>query len=296
MPPKELAERLGGMLGKQVDGWSPTTGGYTPAERLVFHFKDGSSAFVKAATHPLTADWLRVEHRAYLDLSGSFMARLLAWDDDGRVPVLVLEDLSAGRWPPPWRPSDVERVLDALERLHCTLPPASFEPLRHEQLEGWPAVAREPESFLSLGLVSKDWLDSALPTLLQAEAAAPLEGNQPLHLDIRSDNICLLPDRVVFVDWNHLCLGNGSFDVAAWLPSLHAEGGPTPWSILPGASGFSSLLCGYFAARAGLSPPKGAPEVRTVQRQQLRAALPWAVRELGLPMPPLWDEDGQAPT
>ena len=138
-----------------------------------------------------------------------------------------------------------------------------------------------------MGLVSKDWLNRALPTLLQSETAACLEGSELLHLDIRSDNICLLPDRVVFVDWNHACLGNGLFDIAAWLPSLHAEGGPTPWSMLPGAAGFASVLSGYFAARAGLSPSKGAPEVRTVQRHQLRTALHWAIRELALPMPSL---------
>ena len=61
----------------------------------------------------------------------------------------------------------------------------------------------------------KEWLSRALPALLEAEAAAPLEGSQPLHLDVRSDNIRLLADRVVFVDWNNACLGNGPFDVAS---------------------------------------------------------------------------------
>ena len=292
MPPHALAERVARLLGKRVVDWRPALRGYTAAERYVFSFEDGSSAFVKAAASPRVADRLRAEHRAYSELSGSFMARMLAWDDDPDTPMLVLEDLSAGHWPPPWRPGDVERVAAALDTLHGTSPPASLGPIPREAFEGWPTVAREPEPFLRLELVSKDWLDRNLPTLLEAEAAARLEGGELLHLDVRSDNICLLDDRVVFVDWNNTCLGNGSFDFAAWLPSLHAEGGPPPWSMLPGAAEFASALSGYFAARAGLPPPRGAPEVRTVQLQQLRTALPWAVRELGLPAPRGWDEAG----
>lgn len=285
MSATELAERVERLLGKRVVSWRATTGGYTPAERYVFTFVDGSSAFAKAATTPLIARWLRSEHRAYSELSGSFMARMLAWGDDIEMPLLVIEDLSAGNWPPPWRPGDVDRVLEALEALHSTEPPAGLEPISRERFEGWPTVAQEPEAFLQLGLVSKDWLDQSLPMLLEAEAAAPFEGSELLHVDVRSDNICLLEDRVVFVDWNNTCLGNGLFDIAAWLPSLHAEDGPAPWNILPGAAEFASAVSGYFAAWAGQPPPKDAPRVRAVQLQQLRTALPWAIRELGLPPP-----------
>jgi len=40
---------------------------------------------------------------------------------------------------------------------------------------------------------------------------------------------------------------------------------------------------GFFAARAGLPEISDAPQVRTVQRQQLETALPWAARALDLP-------------
>ena len=155
MPPHALAERVARLLGKRVVDSRPALRGYTPAERYVFSFEDGSSAFVKAAASPRVAGWLRAEHRAYSDLSGSFMARMLAWDDDPDTPMLVLEDLSAGRWPPPWRPGDVERVAAALDTLHGTSPPASFGPIRREEFEGWPTVAREPEPFLRLELSRK---------------------------------------------------------------------------------------------------------------------------------------------
>ena len=46
-----------------------------------------------------------------------------------------------------------------------------------------------------------------------------------------------------------------------------------------------SLVTGYFAARAGLPVIPHAPLVREVQLTQLRVALPWAARALGLPPP-----------
>lgn len=76
-------------------------------------------------------------------------------------------------------------------------------------------------------------------------------------------------------------------DIAAWPPSLEAEGGPPPERILPGEPEAAALVSGFFAARAGLPAPTTAPRVRTVQLAQLRTALPWATRELDLPPPDL---------
>lgn len=64
-----------------------------------------------------------------------------------------------------------------------------------------------------------------------------------------------------------------------------AEGGPAPATIMPNAGALAALVSGYFAARAGLPPPEGAPRVRGVQLQQLRTALPWVVLALDLPRP-----------
>jgi thiamine kinase-like enzyme len=45
-----------------------------------------------------------------------------------------------------------------------------------------------------------------------------------LHFDVRSDNLCFRDGRALLIDWNLACIGNPVVDVAAWLPSLHAEG------------------------------------------------------------------------
>ena len=88
------------------------------------------------------------------------------------------------------------------------------------------------------------------------------------------------------MDWNWATVGNPLLDLAAWLPSLHAEGGPRPEDVIgDGAAELAALLAGFFAAHAGKAPPEGAPTVRIVQLAQLQTALPWACRALGLPEP-----------
>ena len=80
--------------------------------------------------------------------------------------------------------------------------------------------------------------------------------------------------------------GDPRFDLASWLPSLEAEGGPAPEEILGSpAPELAALLAGYFCSHAGLPPIPEAPHVRELQLRQARTALPWAARELGLPPP-----------
>src|SRR5262249_21734441 len=165
----------------------------------------------------------------------------------------------------------VARVRETLERIAATPPPPFLPRLeaRRFGLMGWRVVAAVPEPFLGLGMVSRDWLEAALPALLAAEQRATLEGVALVHLDVRSDNLCFAGERVVLVDWNWACIGNPLLDVAAWLPSLAAEGGPSPQTILPEAGELVALLAGYWAARAGEPDPWPGARVRQVQRAQL---------------------------
>ena len=87
------------------------------------------------------------------------------------------------------------------------------------------------------------------------------------------------------VDWNWACRGSPLLDVAAWLPSLAHEGGPEPWTILPGEGELAALLAGYFLEHAGREPIPQAPHVRQLQLDQGIEAIRWACRELGLPQP-----------
>jgi len=269
--------------------FEPAHGGYTDAQKGRVTFDDGRPAFLKAATSDDTACWLRTEFAVYSHISKhgivDFLPEVLAWDDDGSRPILVLEDLSSAQWPPPWEASHVQRVVDVLSRVRTT--PTMVDMLKlegyREYLCGWPRVAANPQPFLSLGLCTSAWLEAALPVLIAAELAVPLVGEDFLHLDVRSDNLCFLEGRTVLIDWNWSCAGNGTVDVAFWLPSLHAEGGPAPETILPDRPDMACAVSGFWASKTDLS--KHDVRRRQAEISVLKTAFAWAVRSLCLPQP-----------
>jgi hypothetical protein len=270
------------MLGWAPQSWKPAKDGYTAAARYVVQCET-RSAFVKIATTHLTATMLRQERVAYGAVSDTFRPSLLGWLDD-ELPILILEDLSAAYWPPPWREEHVTHALAQINALHvlrANLP--SYEELHSLEESGWQRVARNPTAFLELGIVSTEWLSRSLPHLIEAETACSAHGDAVTHWDIRSDNMCFVDGRIKFVDWTEACISNPKLDLGFWLPSLCFEGGPAPEAILPDAPEIAAWVSGYFASRAGLPEIPDAPFVRSVQRQQLSTALPWARRALKLP-------------
>lgn len=279
------------LLGSTVVATTTVHRGYTPQIRQLVRLADGRSVFVKQAVDEETTTWLRRERLMYESLTGPFRAAMLGWLDEP-VATLILEDLSEAAWPPPWRERTVEQVLSALQAVAAHPPPAVLPRLTNagDAAAGWPAVADDPSEFLALELCTSSWLDDALPVLMAADAAAPVSGDALLHGDVRSDNLCMRGGSAVLVDWNLAAVGNPLVDIAFWLPSLAAEGGPEPQGF-PVAVGpeLAAHVAGFFAARAGKPPPPNSagPRARAVQLEQLRAALPWAAHELGLP-PPRW--------
>ena len=283
--------RVAAAVGFEPTSWRPATrGGRTAAARWIVGLADGSRVFVKIGATLDTASWVRDEHLAYRELRGRpFLPRMVGWSDDGVRPVLAIEDLSDERWPPPWDPPAVDAVLACLDDVHATPPPPDLPAVdrHHPEFRGvWQRLAGHPEPFLALGLCGPAWLEAALPVLAAAADAAVLEGDTLLHMDVRSDNLCLRGCRALLIDWNWACTGSPLFDLAWWLPSLQAEGGPAPEDVLPdGGTEHAALAAGYFCSHAGLAPIPEAPHVRHLQLQQARTALPWAARELGLPPP-----------
>lgn len=287
-----MRDRIAQLLGARVvDARSPV-GGYTPAQRWVVTLSDGRTAFAKTGIDAETsrvASWLRVEYRAYTDIHAPFMPEVLGWDDTEDQPLLILEDLSGAHWPPPWSADQISAVEVMLESVARTAAPAwadELEARERTHLSGWIRVQRDPEYFLSLGLCTEAWLLRSIDVLIEVGATAMLRGDSLVHLDVRSDNLCFVPLRsgvvTKIIDWNHLGRGGAEVDRMLWLPSLHREGGPAPWELVHDSRGFSALISGYFAAQSGLPPIPTAPGVRSLQREQLSVALPWAIRELGL--------------
>jgi hypothetical protein len=283
-----IEKRIAELAGQPVESVEDVPGrGYTPARRLRATFADGTTAFAKLAVNESTASWLADEHVVYSQVEGDFLPRFLGYDA-ADPPLLLLEDLTDAHWPPPWSEVGIAAVSRVLDRLATMWPPQgvpSVETYREELTNGWALVEQDPGPFLSFGLCSTEWLAAALHALRDAVERAPIEGESLLHFDVRSDNIALVGERAVLVDWNWACIGNPLLDRAAWAPSLHVEGGPPPAELVPDSPpAFPALLAGFWAARVGLPPPPGAaPGLRDLQLAQLGVVLPWAVRALGLP-------------
>ena len=168
----------------------------------------------------------------------------------------------------------------ALETLAASAPPDRLEPVDREWLTGGYEIERDPEPFLSTGMCSRRWPEASPPVLRDAAETAPVGGDALLHLDVRSDNICLTERGAVLVDWNLACIGNPEPDVAAGCQSLRLEGGARTGRRSSPAEA-AAVLAGFFGSRVGLPPPPTAPQVREIQRQ-LEIALARAARELDL--------------
>ena len=287
----ELGARVARLLGARPTRWQRRAAPWQPSDavaggndRFTVDLADGRRVFVKAATSVYLAGELRREAAVYSHLRTDFAPQLICFDDDPDLPMLVLEDLSDADWSVHWDADRVAAVRDTLRAVAATVAPSDTPAASQgfSKFGEWADLIADPAPFVATGIRSREWLDRNASTLQAAAAAAPIDGDGLLHLDVRSDNLCFRDGRAILVDWNWACIGNEELDVAGWLPSLAAEGGPRPWEILPRAGGYAALLAGVWASVVGLPPPPTAPTVRDLQRRQLEVALVWAERELHL--------------
>ncbi|RYG65951.1 aminoglycoside phosphotransferase family protein [bacterium] len=277
IPSEHLLRFIQESQGATPVDWSKPSGGHTEAERWIITLDDGRTLFAKAAVDGLTAGWLNSEFGVYSQLDASYLPGLIAFHP-GELPIMLLEDLSSGDWPPPWDDSKVRKVMNTLELIANTVPPSgliTMEEAFRSSIGGWRRVQEDPSGLLSLGLCSRGWLEKVLPIFIEAEESCSLSGESLVQADIRSDNICFFGDRTVVVDWNHACIGNPMLDLIGWLPTLYFEGGPPPWEINTSEKGLISLLSGYYASSAYKPEPRPDSTIRQLHFKCLKASLPW---------------------
>jgi hypothetical protein len=283
------AERIALATGMRPRALEPVEGHGAPSHRRWRVLFDARPpAFAKVAAFDYVAEWLRLEHANYEALgTHPYLPQVVGWHDDGEAPVLVIEDLSAATWPPPWTTAGIDAVLAALEEIQGTARPVEIDDgfgALFDIDEGCQPMLADPTGALSLGVFDRTWFDRYADELAAAAAAAELDGDALLHGDVRSDNLCLRAGRAVLIDWNWASKGAPELDLASWLPSLHHEGGPEPWILLPDAGPLAALLAGFFLEHATREPIPQAPHVRRLQFDQGVVALRWACRELGVPL------------
>ncbi len=291
-------------LGSRVSRIEPITrGGHTSTLTHRIGLADGRTFILKIADDRLDDEWLRTEQHVYRHLTGQrFLPGLIdAGDDDGHR-WLLLEDLGPAGWPPPWPPGGITAVRAELDAVHVAPVPPGIEPVSEASpaAAGWRIIQEDPLPLLHAG-VDVDWLERYLPTLIQASQPELVRGDALLHMDVRSENICLTRGAVL-VDWTSARTGNPAVDLALWLPSLAMDTGRRPDDLDPVLDpGFAVLAAGFFACLAAgpytdlvaelydhaVVPPERDPVPLQVHTQvQLIVALAWAARTLGIPAPP----------
>jgi hypothetical protein len=281
------------VLGRGVLAAQRSAGGYTAGWRGVVTLDDGQSVFVKTAAG-LDGGPIRREAKVLASLQEQghvgIGPRLLDFVD-GDGPTLVLEDLSAAYWPPPY-PADTDPLFATLSRLGQIEGGADLEGLEawaEGQASRWALVAENPTAFLKLGVCEPDWLDRNVASLIDAERRIDLRGGSLVHNDVHSGNVCFVGDRALLLDWATAARGNPDLDVAFAVVSVLAEGGQLPKrQLLADEAAWAARLAGHNAVEASSPLPEWASPGSSLRQDQLtdlRVALPWAARVIGLEPP-----------
>jgi Phosphotransferase enzyme family len=181
-------------------------------------------------------------------------------------------------------PDDVGPLFASLEQIAATAPPAEL-PSCQPPFSQWAAVGADPESLLSLGIFSREWLEESLPSLMAAESSAESKGDALVHNDLYSGNVCFTPRGVVLIDWGAAIRGSASIDVAFALLSLRAEGATVPALDFPDEPAYAAWIAGLFAVGVSAPPPDWAEPGSTLREDMaadLVHALRWASERLEL--------------
>jgi aminoglycoside phosphotransferase (APT) family kinase protein len=289
--PDRVRADLERALGSEVVDAVNQRGGYGPSLAARCGLADGRRAFIKAvspAQNPDSPGMMRREAHVSSALPADAPAPELlhAYDDDEWV-ALVYEEID-GRLPhTPWDPDELDRVLAATLELGELVPRAPLDSVAQHYgtlFTGWRTLAAEPTP-----APMDDWFRVRIGELARIEARweDATRGDGLIHGDVRSDNVLLTGDRVVFVDWTSTCTGAPWFEIVAMLPSIVLEGGGEPEAVLarhgldiPRDALLTLVvaIAGYFAERGRQPDPPGLPTVRAFQRAQGAVSNAWLRR------------------
>jgi Phosphotransferase enzyme family len=226
--------------------------------------------------------------------AGLPIPRLRASYDDGDWIALIFDDVD-GRLPAlPWRPDELQRVLDAVAELGERLTPTPFDvdlTGRDRMFHGWRELAGGGVPLDGLDPELLPWLDRFAE--LESRWLDAARGNTLLHGDLRADNLIITPDRVWFVDWPHVSVAAAWVDVVCLVPSVVMQGGPPAeevWAryrpsrrVDPTAvDSMVAAVAGYFARQSIRPAPPSLPRIREFQRAQGAVAVSWLHARLGV--------------
>ena len=277
------------LIGANPERWVPVfEGGYTPAARWIATWRDGRSAFIKAAFQSehstgLALEGLVCEHgsASCLPRFYGYMEAAEAQHDGQRVQVLITEDLSGARWGVPLVAEDARALAVALDEL-ATVPVPTGVPSQRFPSR-WIGFADDPHRLAKTGLAPEAWIEAHAPALAAAEAAAEQEGSALTHWDLWLQNWCRADRGAVLVDWSACGRANIMVSRAWGEAGIRAAGGP-PGHVLAGEPAWAAWMAGH--AAEFLAGTRGVPQrLVETQRREAMASLAWACEELQLPVP-----------
>jgi hypothetical protein len=293
----QWAAGIGGGPPRRVHDLS---GGFSPGAIALLEFPDRPDIFIKAVgsdLNPVSPDMHRREGTISFALPRSpLLPRIIDRYDDGPWVALAFE-AAPGRLPHhPWDQRELLRVLTSLGQLHEVLTPSPVAGIAptSEHLRsvfcGWRTLAAMTRPPVALDA----WSERHLSQLAELESEWPDAslGTTLIHGDIRSDNMLIGDDAVVFVDWPHASVGSPLLDLVEWAPSVVLEGGPDPEDLLarhpaartadPGTvTALVAAWAGFLTEHALRPAPPGLPTVRAFQDAQGRVAREWLQHRTG---------------
>ncbi len=278
-----VAERV---VGKPTVSWERPECGLSVAHRYAVRFTDGTAVFVKGAADDQTAEFLRIEHSTLKTVGGTLGPAILHWLP-GERPILITE-LLPGYWPADhgrtvWRAGDIEAVHAALTELRTVAPPADMPPVWWPD-PTWRQLVDDP-ALIDAGLCTPEWLARHGGLLVETDERARAQTDCVVHGDVRSDNLCVLPDgRATLVDWSSSGAGHRWQDLIMFLPTVRLEGGPDPATVFQGEVETVTRLAGLCVQRA-IHFSDGPDWLGRVFRDLAVINLDWIATLLGLEPP-----------
>lgn len=269
--------------------WRHVVAGHTHAEKWVVSLEDGRSVFVKSSHAPSARAQIEREASIVTAVETSFMPRFHGVSYDDEWSTLVLEDLSAAHWPPPY-PDDGHALLGAVALVGDLTPPAgiSRRPAGRPFGTYWERIVADPEPVLAHDSFSSAWLERCAPDLIATESRARLDGDEFLHDDVWHGNVCYADRGAVLIDWASAGIGDRRLDLAYALLSIRSTGATPPAVEFDDEPAYAALLAGsnaYNAAQPVDETIMRASVLREGWLHDLKYALVWVADLLGLPRP-----------
>ncbi len=302
--PLEFRQSIDAAVGARVVSATNAKGGFTPGPAATCVLDDGHTVFIKARSSELSflATAMHQREAAVLaELPVTFPApNLLATVEAGDWFALITEHIDGAMPTAPFSATEVDGILQTVADLadaSAVCPIEIADPVGTHEIEResrWAWRQLRDEGLRDERQPGSRWVTDHLRQLVELEAnwIDAASGAALLHRDLRADNILLVSDGGVAVDWAAASTGAPWIDLLGLLPDLHLGGGPDPHVAFAdhpiGAAApsndvdcYLASLAGYFT-RQSLQPPiPGVSGIREFQAAQGEISRRWLASRLG---------------